>query len=97
MFGFLKRSAPTTSPVPSTAKVGTGVARRRKRPLVLGRGPDHPQTASGEEVSPQRDLECAAVRNAVDNLAGLIGTLPLAIYTPDDASGTEPVKDHPAI
>lgn len=56
-----------------------------------------PLTASGEEVSPQRALECAAVRNAVDNLASIIGMLPLAIYTPDDASGTEPVEDHPAV
>jgi HK97 family phage portal protein len=53
-------------------------------------------SSAGVDVSPQSALEVPAVRAAVDLLAGLMGTLPLAVYKPADNGGSEIVNDHPA-
>jgi HK97 family phage portal protein len=56
-----------------------------------------PSSIAGPEVSPATALEVPAVRNAVDLISGLLGTLPLNIYRPSANGGTEIVNDHPAL
>jgi len=56
-----------------------------------------PSSIAGPEVSQATAIEVPAVRNALELISGLLGTLPLNLYRPAPNGGTEIVSDHPAL
>ena len=97
MFGLFNRNPKDGSASVQSAQAQVETRDADNDPWAWAEGLIAPASGCGEEVSPQRALESAAVRNACDILAGLIGTLPLAIYKPSIAGGAEAVDSHPAL
>jgi HK97 family phage portal protein len=113
VFSFFRQRNPTSSPenLQVTARTGADDLQVTARtdaetrtapdpsndPWAWAEGLIAPPTIAGPEVSPVTALECAPVRNAVDILAGLMGTLPVGVYKPRAGGGTEAVDSHPAV
>ena len=97
---FLRRYSPPSGLLQSTAtehrvepSVVAPLATRdapASDPWAWAEGLVGPPTAAGKDVSPQRALECAPVRNAVELNSGQLGTLTLAFVCPPTAAARRP-------